>query len=96
MPSQDPGEIQNRLSLDPSNPNWRDFVGSWEDGQEYTLTVKVRQVSPGEFEVTSATPQETPTEDTGETGETMNEGGSEYGGGDMNPAVAKMMAGKKS
>lgn len=49
----EPGETDNRLSLIPS-----DFpaIEGWEDGEEYSLTdlpkgTKLRQISPGEFEV---------------------------------------------
>lgn len=50
---EEPGAVDNRLSLVPS-----DFpvIQEWEDGQEYSLSelgadVKIRQISPGEFEV---------------------------------------------
>lgn len=97
--SQDPGEIENRLSLNPSDPDFKDFVGNWQDGEEYTMTVTVRQVSPGEFEVTKAVPQDTPAEETGEAPAAADEGetasGDEPQGtdtyGNMNPAVARMM-----
>ncbi len=50
---EEPGAVDNRLSITPS-----DFpaVAEWEDGQEYDISelgegVKLRQISPGEFEV---------------------------------------------
>ena len=60
----DPGAMDNRLSLDPNDPNWKEAIADWEDGEEYTLTVKAIQISPGEFEVTEVTPEEeSPAED---------------------------------
>jgi len=53
----DPGAVDNRLSLDPSHPDWKDEIEDWEDGEEYDLKVKVRQLSPGEFEVLEVKPQ---------------------------------------
>lgn len=50
---EEPGAVDNRMSLVPS-----DFpaIEEWEDGEEYELSelgegVKLRQISPGEFEV---------------------------------------------
>jgi len=54
----EPGAVENRLSLDPTNDAWADTIGNWDDGEEYTVEVKVRQISPGEFEVLEATPKE--------------------------------------
>ena len=48
---QDPGTIDNRLSLDPSDDRWKGYVDEWEDGKSYTVTAKITQISPGEFEV---------------------------------------------
>lgn len=47
----DPGAVDNRLSLDPGDPRWAKQIKDWEDGTDYTLKVKLRQISPGEFEV---------------------------------------------
>jgi hypothetical protein len=52
----EPGTVDNRLSLDPSDERWSKAVDSWEDGEEYELTLSVKQISPGEYEVISATP----------------------------------------
>lgn len=50
----EPGAVENRLSLDPNDERWP-AIADWEDGKEYTFTnVKVRQISAGEFEVTAA------------------------------------------
>lgn len=50
---EEPGAVDNRLSLVPS-----DFpvIEDWADGEEYDLSdlgsdTKLRQISPGEFEV---------------------------------------------
>lgn len=94
--TQDPGEIENRLSLNPSDPDNRDFLGSWEDGEEYTMIVKLRQISPGEFEVTKATPQDAPAEESGEQPAATDDSAGTDAYGDVNPAVARMMSGPKS
>lgn len=47
----EPGALDNRLSLDPNDPRWGEKISEWENGQEYTIQIRVRQVSPGEFEV---------------------------------------------
>jgi len=49
----DPGAVDNRLSLDPGNAQWSEQISDWVDGNTYTITAKVVQISPGEFEVTS-------------------------------------------
>lgn len=94
--TQDPGEIENRLSLNPSDPDMRDFLGSWSDGQDYTLILKVNQISPGEFQVTKATPQDSSSEETDEQPGATDEAQGTDAYGDVNPAVAKMMSGPKS
>lgn len=53
--AQDPGAVDNRLSLDPNDPNWKETISDWEDGEDYTVTVTMRQISPGEYEVTGLT-----------------------------------------
>lgn len=90
----DPGELDNRLSLDPSDPLWKEFVGSWQDGQEYTMVVKARQISPGEFEVTGVTPSDSATEEEAEPAPGNEEAEPEVpeeSGAYANPAVARMM-----
>ena len=85
----DPGAVDNRLSLDPNDPNWKKTIANWEDGEEYQLTVTVTQLSPGEFEVTGVTSEsESPEEesDTEEEAEPMMKG-------KPNKAVRGMMAG---
>jgi hypothetical protein len=51
----EPGAIDNRLSLDPSDDRWKGYVDEWKDGKSYTVTMKVSQISPGEFEVEEIT-----------------------------------------
>lgn len=51
--AEEPGAVDNRLSL---NPDAFPVIKEWEDGEEYALTdlpagTKLRQISPGEFEV---------------------------------------------
>jgi hypothetical protein len=76
------GAVSNRLSLDPSEfPDTQ----NWEDGKEYTLTVKVNQISPGEFEVIEATADESPAEEAEEPAPMPMKGKSK------NPAVAGLM-----
>lgn len=90
------GATDNRLSL---NPNQFEGMKDWTDGEEYTMTVKVRQVAAGEFQVLDAQPQpaeenpEPGTEQQPEAEPTENE--KEAGGPPSNPAVRSMMAGKK-
>ena len=59
----DPGSIDNRLSLDPNNPEWVDTIAKWKDGEAYQITATVTQISPGEFEVTSIASESEPSED---------------------------------
>lgn len=54
MGTEDPGAVDNRLSLDPSDERWSDALENWEDGEEYELTnVRIRQIGAGEFEIVS-------------------------------------------
>jgi len=90
--NSDPGAVDNRLSLDPNNVDWADEIADWEDGSEYTLTIKVTQISPGEFEVNEVTPEaESESEDTApeEEEEPMMKGKT---GGKVNKAVRNMMS----
>lgn len=66
------GAQDNLLSLNPNDEKWKDTVSAWEDGKEYKgVIVDLRQISPGEFEVTKleapggAVEDETPAEDAG-------------------------------
>lgn len=58
--AEEPGSIENRLSLDPSA---FPITQEWQDGEEYTLKVKLVQISPGEFEVLEANASDDPVEE---------------------------------
>lgn len=47
----DPGAIDNRLSVNPNDPNWKDEIAGLEDGEECELRIPARVISPGEFAV---------------------------------------------
>lgn len=85
------GAQDNRLSLSPSDPKWSDFVGSWKDGQKYSLTVDVRQISPGEFEVIDAKETEGTAEADDNAAEDTAESPAAKAGGYSNPAIDGMM-----
>lgn len=90
---------ENSLSL---NPNDFQQVADWEDGQTYSVTLKVKQSAPGEFEVLDVTQAEAEGADESGTGDEA-EAGADDGGGEgeappakakgrySNPAVAQMM-----
>jgi len=62
-PADEAGASDNRLSLDPSDPRWKDILDKWQDGQSYEATIKINQVSPGEYEVEALQSEsETPAE----------------------------------
>lgn len=50
----DPGESENRLSLNPNDERWAEALETWEDGGQYTVTLTISQISPGEFDVIDA------------------------------------------
>lgn len=55
---EDPGSVDSRLSLDPNDERWSDSIADWEDGAEYSITLRVRQMSPGEYEILEAEAEE--------------------------------------
>lgn len=81
--SQEPGAVDNRLTLNPS-----DFpqISKWKDGQTYSLDdlgdVTLTQISPGEFEVFATFEEEEPESEDVETPKKKDS----Y----KNPAVASM------
>lgn len=92
----EPGAVENRLSLNPSDDKWPE-VANWEDGETYIFTnVKVRQISAGEFEVLEATPggeqEENPGADESGVAEEAEapSGGVGNEGQYPNPAVRRM------
>lgn len=95
MMQDEAGASDNRLSWTPSEfPETEE----WEDGVEYTVTLRIRQTAPGEGQILSlksagGEPKESPNDTEGETGETQGGGGAaEY----ENPAIAGLMRGKKA
>ena len=50
--TREPGAVENRLSLDPSDSRWPELAG-WNDGDTYSGMITIEQVSPGEFQVTA-------------------------------------------
>lgn len=90
-PADEPGGNENRLHLNPNDTRWP-AVLEWADDQTYTFkSVKVRQVSPGEFEVLSATTQGT-TENPTEFGPAARDAEEKGRNGNYpNPAVAGLM-----
>lgn len=88
------GATDNQLQLDPNDPRWKSAVGNWEDGKTYEFSsLKVRQISPGVFEVTDAVPgaeSEGTQEDTTDASESA-EPSEPSDSGYQNPAVAGMM-----
>jgi hypothetical protein len=85
MTDNEPGAVDNRLSLDPNNPSWSDAIANWEDGKEYSVEVRLRQMSPGEFEVLEFTADSGEEEPSGTESEELSKGAT--GGGGSNPAV---------
>lgn len=89
--SDEAGAVEDRLSLTPSK---YPFTEDWKDGQTYTMTVKVQQISPGEFQIMDAqSPDSSTTEEPGtevqpEAGENNEETAP---AGPPNPAVRGMM-----
>lgn len=67
--AEEAGAEDNLLHLDPNDPTF-EFASEWKDDQEYNVNLKVRQISPGEFEVIS-----------GEEGDAVEGEGENAGGG---------------
>lgn len=88
MMNDEAGELDNRLSLNPNDDRWKSTLGAWKDGEKYTVTLSIQQVSPGEFEVVSLEAQEAPTEpaeEETESGAPAAKAGPTY----PNPAIQK-------
>lgn len=88
------GGSDNTLTWSPGDfPVTQD----WEDGEEYTVTVTIRQTAPGQAEVLTLTPkgeeggEEEGPEASEEAGYTEPTNSNSY---PSNPAVAKLMAAK--
>lgn len=88
---REPGAVDNRLSLNPSDPKWKDKIDGWEDGQKYSITVSVTQISPGEFEVDEM-PEGKPSEEgAGDETAGAEEEAETTHSPDGNPAMKKLM-----
>jgi len=93
---EEPGSMDNTLSINPTDERFAPTVSQWQDGGVYKgVTVDLRQISPGKFEVTAlsgGTPEsgseEQPTEETAEQPTAPAAPAAPAG---MNPAVARMM-----
>lgn len=103
MPNSEAGATDNRMYLDPNDPQWADVIDGWEDGSEYTFKkVRVRQESQGQFTILSAeagevAEQEVEEAGEGATAETPRTGAmGRAGGGYTNPSVEKMLASRAS
>lgn len=81
----DAGSVDNRLTINPNDKRWT-FAADWADGNDYTVKVKLRQISPGEFEVVSmqtisASKTETPPAKPGKVSNAVKAMEEESGGG---------------
>jgi len=101
-PGDEGGAEDNRLSLNPNDPKWKDMVAAWEDGQEYDVSGRIRQISPGEYEVVTMkaaegaqADEETPAEDATAGEEAEPSPGEVETMGNMSPAAAAVMARRK-
>jgi len=87
----EPGQEDNRLSLDPNDPRWKKLLDEWNDGETYSVNVQIEQISPGEFRVTAlkegggSEESETPPEK--DTAEESSESAMQS----KNPAVQSML-----
>lgn len=91
--TEEPGAQDNRLSLDPNDPTF-EFAANWEDGKEYNVNLRVRQISPGEFEPISGEEGE-PAEGEAEQGadDTAETGAAAAPGANArNPAIREAIA----
>ncbi len=88
---REPGSVDNRLSLNPSDPKWADKIDAWEDGQKYTVTLTVTQLSPGEFEVEDVSDAKPYEEGAGDEAAGPEEAGEVQNSTDGNPAMKKLM-----
>lgn len=93
-PTDEAGANDNLLQLNPSDPNFTDIVGDWQDGEEYTITLRVTQVSPGMYTPTKAVSGEPAGDEQAQAAAP----GSDEGEGDeqpmsSNPAVDKLLRG---
>lgn len=91
---EESGSSDNRLSW---NPNEFKDTADWENGQEYTITARIKQTAPGEAtilemsgEVSEPSPENPPSAQNG------NEAApSDDEGGYSNPAIGRAMSRRK-
>ena len=102
-PGDEAGAEDNRISVNPNDPQWKDDIGSWKDGSEYPIpTGTMKQISPGEFAIVKASfkaapvEEETPTEEAAPTEEAEPSPGEAENMGSMSPAAAAVMARRKA
>lgn len=90
----EPGASDNRLTWSPGDyPETQE----WQDGQQYTVTLTIRQTSPGEAEVLSLASKDNQQEEgapveSEEAGVTEPTSSNDY----PNPAVGRLMQGQKA
>lgn len=92
----------SRLSLNPNDERWASQIEDWEDGMEYTVTLTIRQTSPGEFVVQEMSSGEATEESAPEETEAGEESEAPAAAtapqatrGITNPAVVAMMGRNK-
>ena len=90
--ADEPGAVDNRISINVNDVIFNPEVKDWKDGERYKLSdlgnVELMQIAPGEFEIVKSDEAE-PTEEVSPAAETEEKPGYD------NPAIAKMMAGPK-
>jgi hypothetical protein len=89
--ADEPGAVSNRASYDPNDSRWSDTVSKWDDGQTYDVTMRLRQMSPGEAEITAIKSAATPTDDdeSAETDDSADAAPAPAASSD-NPAIANL------
>lgn len=55
--------LPSKLTLDPADERWAEMLATWQDNEEYDLTLHVRQDSIGNFDILSASEAEPPVEE---------------------------------
>ncbi len=93
---KDPGAVDNRLSLDPNDPRWKNKLSEWEDGERYPINIggvklEMEQMSPGEFEIVGGEAEEETDEEESAADEEPEPKTKSYGNWKMNRAVRGMM-----
>lgn len=99
---EEPGELDNVLSLNVNDAEFKDTVADWKNGEKYSVQdgTTIRQISPGKYELLTLVAKPAPdTEGEPNAGTSQSEDGeparTETRGSYPNPAVAGLMAGEK-